>query len=458
MSTMEKRDAVIIGAGLAGLTAGVLLDKAQRSVAVIDSAIRPGGVIRSEWKDGFLLEYGPTTVMATPDLMDLIDDLGLKQDMLIADAKIPRYVRLGSRLLPVPLSPPSLLSTPLLGGRAKIRLFTEFFRSHQQHSPDETLSSFVSRRFGNDVLENILKPFVSGIWAGDADQLSARAAMPRLVELEEKYGSVTAAFFRERKKRDARVPRGLVSFKNGWETLTQKLSARLTGKISLDTKILRLSRSHETERWVVETDRGAFESGNVFLAAPAHALSPLIHPISDDTALALKLISYAPVAVIHAAVARTDIKHPLNGFGYLIAPAENTPVLGCLWNSSIFKNRAPAEHALFTFFIGGARWPKIPAKSDTELIQLVKEEMKTALDFFGETNVLSVMRAERAIPQYNLGHIERVKVLREMENRHPGLHFIGNYLEGISVGDVIKYSTLKTKSQPALSPVTPALQ
>jgi len=233
--THSENDFLILGGGIAGLVAAHAAQKNGLNGLLLEKGPMVGGVIQSEWKDRCLLEYGPNTVMLNGALMGLIEELNLQEDMLLADPKTPRYVQIDHTLYSLPLSPLGLLSTELLSIGDKLRFFCEPFIPASKKDSDESLSDFISRRFGSATLERLVKPFVNGIWAGDGDSLSAQATFPKLKEFEKEKGSVIKGAVSQQKNRNqSRIPKGLLSFKDGLGTLPRALARSLKDVIKVE--------------------------------------------------------------------------------------------------------------------------------------------------------------------------------------------------------------------------------
>lgn len=426
-------NALVLGGGIAGLAHAHQLKKKGYSVALIEESAHAGGVIRSEKINGHLLEFGPNTVLPTVELMDLIRDVGLSKHLQIASAKSPRYVLFKNKLHPLPLGPVSFLTTSLLSFRGKFRLLMEPFISRgYQH--EESLYDFSTRRLGIEATERLLAPFVAGVWAADARELSVEAAFPKLAMFEQKYGSVIKGLIGSPKKKRG-LPKGLLSFPEGLETLSHVVAVLLGNDLHLNEKVLKIERNEETKKWVVGTERGVHLADRLVSSLPAYKMAELTRSWAPALSHALEGIPYISLTMLHLSVPRSAVRHSLNGFGYLVVPTENEPYLGCLFSSSLFPNRAPSDRALLTVFIRGEAAPSTVESS----IKAVSE----TLGISAEAEVLSQRIIKNAIPQYTAGHLERMAVLAKAQQEWPELIFIGNYLEGISVGDVVRHSVQK---------------
>ena len=320
---------------------------------------------------------------------------------------------------------------------------------------EESVFAFARRRIGREAAERMVAPFVSGIYAGDAEKISVQAAFPRLWNLEAKYGglirgSIAKAREARRAKKaasavlDKAAPtrRRLVSFNRGMAVLPLRLAAKIgedliTGIADCGLRIADSGKAVE----ITFTQSGVAQqmtAEHVIIATPARASASLVAPFSAELSQLLGGIYYPPLAIVYLAYEVAKVTRPLDGFGFLVAPSEGLNILGCVWNSSLFAGRAPRGEALLTVFIGGARNPEAARLPDAELVATAHAELQKVLGIAGEPNVVGITRWERAIPQYNLGHRDRVARIEALLNETPGLHLIGNYLHGVSDGDVIK--------------------
>ena len=435
--------AIVIGGGISGLACAYRLQQAGIPVRVLDAGVRPGGVIATQEKDGFRFELGPQSFLSSEPLLKLIDALGLKNELLHADSRAPRYILFRGQLVPAPLAPPSLLTTPLLGPRTKWRIFTEIFRRTNPPSTDESIAAFVRRKFGDELLDRIVAPFVSGIYAGDPEKLSLRASFPKLHEFEMKYGSVLRGAMKSRPAKGTPRPR-LCSFREGMETLPRALAARLGDALLTETIVVGARRGKANGKSSFEVDisrnghRETLLATSVIVAAPADAASDILRDVSHKFAAPFARIEYAPVAVVAAGYRQDQVRHARNGFGFLVPRSERLRVLGTVWNSSLFPERAPENMASFTSFAGGATDPALCDLSEDKIAETVCKEVERILSITGPPVTRLVHRYARALPQYNLGHSETVSALGAAASPVPGLFLTGNYLSGPSIGSCIE--------------------
>jgi oxygen-dependent protoporphyrinogen oxidase len=439
---MSAAGTIVVGAGMSGLVRARALAERGEEVLLLETSARPGGAVRSEHKDGFLLELGPNTVRPTPELWRMVGALGLSGEALLADPRLPRYVEWKGRLHALPMSPVALARTPLLSGRGKLRLLAEPF-ARRGGDAEESVHAFFARRLGTEVADRFIEPFVGGIFAGSSRALSIAAAFPSLARWDRDHGSLLRGALAERKKtpRDRSVPRGLLSFRGGLETLPKALAASLGSRLQTETHVESVAPLREG-RWKLSTSRGERDVDRVVLAAPAWEAARLVRSFAPEAADALAGIPHPFLAVVHLHVSLASLPWPFHGFGHLVVPQEGRRILGAVWSSSLFSGRAPDGQALVTVFLGGARDPEAAALSDAELTAIAARDTAAALSAPGEPRPVSITRYARSIPQYTAGHGARMNTLEQAEARWPGLIFLGNYRGGVAVGDVVKQAIL----------------
>lgn len=437
-ATGDDCDVLVVGAGISGLTAAFRLAHKGFRVEVIDAASQPGGVIGTGRHDGVLYEHGPNSILETSPLVPgLLADLGIAGERIeVNSAASKRYVVRDGALTALPVSPAALLTTRLFSAGAKLALLREPFVARAKKDSEESVSEFVTRRLGREILDYAIEPFVAGIYAGNPDELSLPAAFPRLAALESRYGSLIKGQIMERGQRHTAKS---FSFVTGMRTLTEALASAVRVR----------TREHATD--IAPTTDGAIVVGidsergpsqirarAVILAVPADGAASLVRDLARDAALALREIPYAPVASIASVYARADVAHALDGFGFLVPRVEKRRILGTLFSSSMFEGRAPKGQVLLTTYVGGRRDPELALSPEDELQAMVADELATLLGASQGPRLSVATRWPRAIPQYTLGHRQRIQRAERVESMLPGLYLCASYRGGVSVGDCIK--------------------
>ena len=443
----SSHSVLVVGAGISGLVTAWRLQQAGIEVTVLEAEARAGGTIGTTREQGCLVETGPNSTLDTsPLIAPLLEDVGLAGERIEARAEAKkRFILRGGRLLALPLSPPALIATPLFSLGAKLAVLREPFVGRGPPDAEETVAEFVRRRLGSEFLDYAINPFVSGVYAGDPERLSVRAAFPRLYEIEQRYGGLIRGQIlgrRERKRNPeaSRQSATMFSFREGMQVLPDALAARLP-HLRLATRATALARDAQGE-WTVSAEgpdgRTAHRARAVVLAVPSYVAAGLVRAHSSAAADALQAIVYPPVAAVVSAYDRAAIAHPLDGFGFLVPAKERREILGTIFSSTLFENRAPEGTALFTTFVGGMRQPERAQRDEAAIVDSVNRELGRLLGAARAPRWTRVTRWARAIPQYSVGHLARVETLAAAEQILPGLYFGANYRGGISVADCIK--------------------
>jgi oxygen-dependent protoporphyrinogen oxidase len=434
----------VVGAGLTGLTAAYRLKQRGNRVVVYEASERIGGSIRSERREGYLAELGPNT-LATPagPMAALLTELGLDSSRVDASPVARnRYIIRRGRLVRLPLTPPELLTTRLLSNGAKLAIFGEPLVEAADRPLEESVAAFVRRRFNQEVVDYIANPFVTGIFAGDPEQLSVRHAMPQLHALERTHGSVMKAFVKAMKSDRAagREPgsQAVISFQNGLQEIPDALARELTAEVRLRAPVTQLRRG--SHGWTVGA---AFQTPELYdaviYAAPAHALDEIDLDFPGAERLStLSSIVHPPVAVLALGFRRDQLSHPLDGFGFLVPEVERRRVLGAVFSSSVFPERAPAGHVMLTVFLGGTRDPDLVHADHQTMVARALDDLRSLLGTRGEPTYRAVQVWPKAIPQYVLGYGRFKEIADDIERRNPGLLLAGTYRDGIALGDAVR--------------------
>src|SRR3990167_2946474 len=438
------KDVIIIGAGIAGLSAGFELYKKKIDFQILETSDRVGGVIETLKIEDFLIENGPHTFSSmSKETLDLIKELGIEDLLTEANpSSKKRYVYLNNQLIPVPSSLFEFFKSEILSREGKKTVFEELFIKKEEK--EETVEEFISRRFGREVLKNLIQPFLNGVYAGDVKKLSANAVFPRLKSLENNYksiilGSIFSSGFKNSFKKLT-----LYSFKNGMETLPKEIHEQIKSKVTLNAKDIEITRAKDffVVTFKVNNKPISYTTNSVLLSIPAYKIPEFSYLLPDEYLNNFLQIEYLPVASITQVVDKSKIKKELDGFGYLCAKEPHKKLLGTIWSSVIFPERAPQDKVLLTSYLGGTYHKKVTDQSIEEISNLTTKEVAETLDIKDTNSIrtLNVKIYNNALPQYNIGHIERVSRIENLMDRNYGLFFTGNYLYGISINDTIKTS------------------
>jgi protoporphyrinogen/coproporphyrinogen III oxidase len=457
----------VIGGGIAGLTAAFRLKQMGHPVVLYEAASRVGGVIETVREDGFLAELGPNSMMDTaPELTELMRALKLDTGEKIAASSVAskRFIVKNRRAVETPSSFRTFLTSPLLSFSAKLRLCCEPFVPRRTEESEESLAEFVRRRLGREALDYGVNPFVGGVYAGDPEKLSVKYAFPRLHALEANYGSLVRGGIRTMRARrkssppsaagtsphpgPAGKPGGarrsggprILSFRSGLQALPEAFHKELWGEIVVNTRVTSIERN--ASGWKISSRSGdtenTFTYESVLIAVPAHRIPDLgLKGELFSRASALAGIDYPPVAVLALGFRRADIAHPLDGFGVLVPQVEGLNILGTLFSSTLFPDRAPDGHALLTTFLGGARDRSLPLMSPETLVDVVTSDLADLLGVKGKPVWMKHRLYRKAIPQYDLGYGKHLEIATEIEAASPGLYFAGTWRDGIAMPEAV---------------------
>ncbi|MBI5216020.1 MAG: protoporphyrinogen oxidase [Ignavibacteriae bacterium] len=443
-----NQSVIVTGAGISGLVAAYFLKKQGMNVLVLERDNEVGGTMKTIHEDGWLIETGPNSALATTPLFaQLFDELGIRDEVVYGNELANnRYILRDGVLHSLPMSPPAFLKTKLFSWSAKLRLLKEPFVGRA--TKEESIAEFVERRLGREFLDYAINPFVAGVYAGNPEQLSVRHAFPKLYALEEKYGGLIKGMIGSRKERKARKEVAkdrakLFSFKNGMETLPKALATYLGDSVQLGCSVEHIipMKVGKYPIYHVSYKQGdtktTLETKVVVLASPASATANIIRPIDPEFAATLESIYYPPVTVAFMGFRKEQIKRELDGFGFLIPAKEQRKILGSLWSSTLFANRAPDGHVALTTFLGGARSPELTAKSRESKTEVILSELHDILGIDGAPVFTKLFHWEKAIPQYNLGYGKVLNAIERFEANFRGAFICSNYRGGISVGDCV---------------------
>jgi oxygen-dependent protoporphyrinogen oxidase len=446
----------IVGAGLSGLALGYHLRRAGVDVCVLEARDRAGGNIRSERHDGYLCEWGPNGFLDNePASLRLVDALGLGERLVKAsDAFGTRWVVRNGKPRALPRTPLEFLRSDVLSTRAKARVLLEWAQPARRDGVDESVFDFAARRIGDEAARVLVDAMVTGIYAGDSKQLSLVSTFPRMRELEQQHGGLFRAMRRTRRAaaRRARAataapaaggPFGpgstLCTFRDGMETLPLALGLELGAALRLQTTPRALAR--DVDRWTVDLESGdSVRAERVVIASPAWAAATLLRGVDAGLVEELAAIPSAPVAIVFLGFADDALRDVEPGFGFLVPAGEQIPVLGTLYESWVFPNRAPSGHALFRVLIGGARDPQAVDATDEQLVARALDALSRVLRLDATPAMTYVVRQRRGIPQYVVGHAARLQRIDAALARHPGLALTGYSYHGVAMNACMKHA------------------
>jgi oxygen-dependent protoporphyrinogen oxidase len=437
---------VVVGAGISGLALAYRLQQRVPAVevTVLEQRDRPGGTVWTERRDGFQVEIGPNGFLDNkPFTLALCRELGLGDQLVPATeaAGRNRFLFLNDKLQLLPASFSGFLRSRLVSWRGKFQILTERFRAPRRDGADESIDAFVRRRAGREAAEVLADALVTGIHAGDPALLSVQAAFPRLTALEQQYGSVLKGMAQSaRQRRREAAARGeppqpgrMWSLRQGLRQLIETLGSQLAQPPLYGVTVRRIDRLHAWTVWSDGQDRWAADA--VVLTCPAYQQATLLADLDAELAERIGAIVYNRIAVVALGYRQADLPGPLDGFGFIAPQRTRRDILGVQWCSSIFAERAPPGLVLLRAMCGGWNRPEIVDWSDERLVQSVRTELGLAMRIEAEPVFQQIIRWDRAIPQYHLGHLERVVWIEERTARHPGLFLGGNAYHGVALND-----------------------
>ncbi len=462
----------IIGGGISGLSALEHLTRIAPSlqVTLLEASPRLGGHIRTERSGDFLMEAGPDVILgAKPAAVELARRVGLgdrlhgtkpgvKGSYILSNGRLRRMPDGMTGLVPSWFAP--FVTTPLLSPLGKLRVALEYFIPPQREQTDESIEQFVVRRLGREMYERLVEPLLSGISAGDGSKLSMEAMFPQLLAYEHDYGGLTKGMLAAKRRQRMAAAQsegasrpgaavGFLSLPGGLGELVDGVQHEVRRREPTGTRVA-LRTSTRVERVEVVADGAdprylvTLSGGEplrvdaVIVATPGYVSAAALAPLDQDLAALLRGIEYASTVTISVAYPTAAVPRLLDATGYVVPRINRRPVLACTWVSSKFEGRCPPGHALFRLFLGGAGRGSFVERSDTDLLDVVQREMREIMGVTADPELVRVNRYDRAMPQYNVGHLERVARIEGQVSRHPGLAIAGAASGGVGIPDCVR--------------------
>ncbi len=450
--TENKYDVLIIGGGISGLSALHFLKQNDSSLKIklYEADTRLGGTIGTDKIDGFSLDWGPNGFLdREPLTLELVEQLGITDSLERANDNVSnRFILRGGKLRPVPMSPPKFMTSSILPVSGRLRVMMEPFAKARPEGIDESIYDFVKRRIGVQAADYLVQPMVSGVYGGVADRLSLKSCFPIMREMEDEYGSLFKAMIAKAKKAKAAKkksgsPSGpggwLTSFKGGLYTVIEQFKKNYQDDISCSMRAKSITK--QDDAYLVTFEDGTeVTTKHIILATPTYKAADLVTKFSTPLAQSLNSIPYAPISVVCLGYKKDDIEHKLDGFGFLVPKKENLKILGSIWTSSIFSNRAPEGMVQFRTMIGGDGDHESINLSDAELIKTIENDLNSIVGINGKPVLTKIYRWAQGIPQFKIGHADiMVKLEQELE-KQGNVYLTGNAYYGISLNDCIKQS------------------
>lgn len=434
---------LVLGSGISGLTSAWYLKDKNIDFALLEQNPEVGGVMQSKSEKGFEIDLGPNSLMANEAIFELCKKAGLDDLILRSNpAADKKYILRYGQLHEVSPGPKLLFGSPLLGWKSRINLFKEpFVKKHE--GEEESIAQFVRRRLGQEFLDNFINPMVAGIYAGDPEKISLKSAFKKMYDLEYHYGSIIRGALKKRKANKGITPpqRELVSFKGGLGSFTRGLHTQIKEHVHCDTKVLSIKKNGKL--FALELlHKGVLHEltcNELISTLPAFALAPVVKSLSSTASQILDQIDYPGIATYQIAYRREAIGQKLDSFGYLVPEKEQQHYLGAIWTSTIFEGKAPEGTEVFNLYIGGSRNPEALEHWE-EWSQKARREFEGIMGISESPVFQHHCIWPKAIPQYYIGHEDKMSILAELEAEHKGLHIAGSFRNGVAVGDCVANS------------------
>lgn len=440
--TIETK-VLVIGGGITGICAAWHCAKYYRPehVLLVEKSNILGGTIRTDRMSGFVSEWGPNGFLdREPKTTKWMRDLGLKDKMVQAnEAAAHRFIYKDKKLHEIK-GPPAFFVSKALSAGGKMRVLSEPMRPQKKDDKPESIWDFAARRIGPEAADTLVAPMVTGIFAGDAKKLCVKSCFPKMVKMEQEHGSLYKALRAARKENsgaDAMGPGGrLTSFEGGMQTMLEAAATQIKDRIRLGIDVVQLKYEDKAFK-AITSDGQTIHAKAVILAVPAYAAATMMEEADKRQAASLAEIKYVNMTVATCGFRREQVKHDLNGFGFLVPRKQGVRALGCIWTSTLFPNRCPEGWVMLRTMYGGAEDPQAITLSDRQLLEEIHRDIHPILEIDKTPEFVRIYRWQKAIPQYDLEHQHRLKVFDYGENQFPGLAYAGNSYRGVGINDCV---------------------
>jgi oxygen-dependent protoporphyrinogen oxidase len=445
------RHALIVGGGIAGLAAAYDLDRAGVDALVVERDAQLGGVIRTERREGCVIEGGPDSFIAQkPAALQLIREVGLEAEVIGSnDHQRVTYLRKRGRLIPLPdglmMMIPTKLApvarSPLLSWGTKIKMGLEYFRPAPAAAlPDRSVADFVRDHYGQETVDYLAEPLLAGVYGGDPSELSAPSVLGRLVDLETKYGSLTKGALEARKKMPASSGSLFRTLKSGLGTLVDALRPR---QAQLNAAVETVER--DGAGWRARVNGDWIAARHLLLTGPAYGPQALLRAVAPSLSEALGTIGYSSSATVNLAFRQADLAAPLTGFGFLVPRVERARMRAATFVRNKFDHRVAPGWEVVRCFFGGTADPGAVEESDEALVEIAGAELHALMGITAKPAFFRISRWRRAMAQYPVGHTKTVAAIQEQLREWPGLHLAGNGYQGIGIPDCIEMGRAAAK-------------
>ena len=437
-----KVNTVIIGGGISGLSTANFLSKKTSDFLILESSNRVGGTINSTKADGYILENGPNTVLDNnAAIQELLSDLDITEELIYPNLKkiSNRYLLINDRLEKIPLTIIEFLLTPILSICSKIKIFSEILVS--KHINDTDVESFIKRRFGKEFHDNLIVPFLTGIYADTTSKMSTKNTLKKMWELEQKHGSIIAGLIKG-KNRNSKAQ--IFTINGGLSKITELLSKKFINQLMLNTKVSNIVKFNELYKVTLNDGEDIF-CKNIISTIPAYSLKDIVFDYKLKSVLSK--VNYNPIDVFHFGFDRDALEIKIDGFGLLTKPQDNKSFLGVLFSSNIFEHVSDNKKFLITVLAGGDRQKNLCKESPKFLERQILSEILPLLRLKSEPEFKNHFRWSKGIPSYSMSVTKLQKDIKIFEESNKGFYIIGNYHLGVSVSDCIKNSKELVKAK-----------